>query len=558
MKKLILILLVGAVPAGAWMFLGTPAVREEVREPASAAGPGQTTTPAYAPRAGQKYSYQFRRQILLAGFRSSIPPLNYEGKMELDVIESNASGFTALMREQVKGQAPTTMALKIHADPRGEKVEVFGRLAITEEDRQHESVLKDLVAQFFFSLKQDTAGEFESKIEMLPPENGENRWRKAKLSYKNLTTKLKILSSLHTMKWNQEHSLPHEVKGHDATRMGEGESSLSAQAGYALDFLGAGASSTRENASALAELQQPTTLFLNPGKPSFRQNPEFAQLDWAEIIHRLTQVGTKSDSERLKLFGDIVKLLQENPARANELIQMLRAEGGLKKGASSPLFQTVVGALATAGTSESQAALREIYADAEVPFSGRGSVFTALTTTQAPADQATLDFLTQEMKQKESDLAFGAAFALGASLEKITDPNEAAGPIAQVLAAWEIAKSGPLPGQLALLDVMGNSGRAEFLPTLTSVIQSSTVSELRAKAVFSLRFINPGKSLLASSLQDADHNVRTASVTAIGFAIWSETFRAPIQSCAESESVSQIKSACAQVRANAPTTVAQN
>lgn len=563
MKNFWLLFLLGVVPAGAWILpkiLSAPVAPPESRTLASA--PGSTNYDLnllYSPVAGQRYTYSFRREIILRGLDNNFPPITYEGKLHLDVIESGQTGFAALAKETIQGQPDTPVMVKVRADKKGDRVEIFSRPLAKDADRDHESVLKDLLSQLFFPLQSDTVGKYAAEFSPLEKSSGGfYRFKKTKLSYTDNKLLPKIVSSLHILEWSEKTKMPEEITGKESTSMGEGKTALASESGYQLKLLSVSPAGKIKK-SLWAELKNSIPLNLAASTRPLSDHPEYASLNWPDLVRKLQVIDQLNASDKLKLFGDLVKFIQLDGKALTGLLAELKSQNAIKAGADSNLFQTVVGTLATVGTPEAQSALLEIYRDPDCPPSGKGSILGALTTTQSKADPGTIEFLADEMeKNANPDLAQGAAFALGAALEKVSSDSEAADPIARLLAAWANAKS--ISAQIALLDAMGNSGRAEFLPTLNKVLNGTGAPELRAKAVFSLRFIQAGsaKTLMATSLQDADDKVRTASVMAMAFATWSEIFRAALDGCISGEKVEPIKEACTDLRAKAPSTVASN
>lgn len=563
MKKVWLLIAVVSLPAGAGLLAqlktdDSPPLRSPASEQVSFVS---ATTDAFEfdPKAGERYEYDFKRDIVIRGLSKEMPAITYGGRLQIDVIEVSKDGFSALVSEQIIGQPKNSVIIKLLADKRGEKIQIFSRKLELETDRQHESVLKDLLAQLFFSSKVDTVGVFNARFEHLKPENGFRRMKKTKFSYlsgENLPT---IVSSEHWLKWNDKYRMPEEVQGAEATKLGAGETSLSSEAGYKIKLAEVMAAA-KVKRSLWVSLNEPTSLRALASKQSMRDHPDYVSLSLPDLLNQLRSIEQLSPGEQLKLFGDLVKFLEMNGESLPAFLNALKAGDALRKGADSPLFQAVVGALATVGTPEAQAALRDLYYDPAVPVSGKGSILGSFTTTQAQPDDATRNFLADVMvNESNKDLAYGAGFAFGSALGGLEKSKDASDGVAQILSAWERAKSGNISDQISVLDIMGNSGREEFLPVLSSVIAGSGAPELRAKATFALRYIKTkaATQLLASSLMHPDSYLRTAAVAAIGFATWAEVFRQPIESCSVSETVLAIKSACAKVLESSPRIIAQ-
>jgi HEAT repeat protein len=555
MKLALVILAVIALPAGVWMASDRPEPAGHLnapssRSPASSFSSAEPFDIRFQPEEGQRYTYSFQRKIRIRGLGNKIPDIAYRGELRLDILEAGAGGFTAVASESIEGQAANQVLLKARVEKRGQRLELFSAAPDSEEEQQHEAVLKDLLSQLIFPLRSDTVGPYEATLEEVSAEEDFVRFRKVKRGYLSGKHLPEIVSSLHLLKWNVEAGMPEEVRGAEATRLGQGETGISSDSSYLLQLKTVSAAPKRKR-SELAALKLSESLVLS-GKAALRQHPDSLKLSWPEMLERLRKLGSLSPSDRLQAFGDLVKLLELQGGNIPALLNLLRSEDAVRLGASSPVFQAVVGALATAGGPEALAALRELYQDPLCPVSGKGAILAALTTTQAPLDQDTRGFLLDTMEgEPNRDLSLGAAFALGSSLENIPSGDKQAGEsIVRLLNAWEQTRSGTLQEQLAMLDAIGNSGRQEFLPALSGIIQGSSGSELRAKAVFSLRFVKTEEAhrLLAGSLFDPDPQVRTGAVSAIGLATWTETFRAPVEKCSLEEEVGQIRSACQKLQ----------
>jgi hypothetical protein len=191
-----------------------------------------------------------------------------------------------------------------------------------------------------------------------------------------------------------------------------------------------------------------------------------------------------------------------------------------------------------------------IYQDPNCPISGKGTILTAFTTTQAPPASATTDFLKNEMEQqKNSDLKYGASYALGSSLSNAIGASADSG-MNSLRAQWQNAlQSGDLVAQLSILDAIGNSGRAEFFPDVNAVTESQSAITLRAKATFSMRFMNTSasKSAIVNQFGNSNETIRESAVGAVALAPWAEQFRAPLQACTSHESVDRIQKECSEL-----------
>jgi len=509
----------------------------------------------YLPVAGRRYIYKFDRKISFQGeiAGTKLPEVAYSGDFYVDILRSDARAFEALVSQKIKETGgKKSPVVRIEASARGDSVELFSTEGLNEDDKQHVAVLKDLVSLWLFPLRSDTLGSFEARFDTLPSENGVTRERKAKLSYLAGSNLPEILSSLHLLRWDPSLHLPGELRGSETTRMGVSNgTALTADSRYGLEFLSFESIPAYPN-SFLSSLNVVQNLLLQAsGKPDMSAHPDYAKLDWRTLTAQLRGIDRLDGGQQLELFGDLLKFLRMHPEKIGELTALLRDPALLKAGVQSPLFKTLVGTLATLATPEALTALRDAYDDPSLGDQSRSTILASLTTTQAPIDSATRDFLAQKMQaERDPRLSQAAAFALGSALQQSGTDSQSARAISQIEGAWKAA--GNLGDQLALLDVMGNSGRTEFYPSVQTVIESGGNPALRARAVFSLRFMTNSDSqlVLIRSLSDASPVVREAAAKAIELASWKEAFRTPLEVCSGSESVTRVQDVCRKVLSN--------
>lgn len=528
------------------------------RTPASlistASAPASTATePAadgsrnYLPQAGFRYTYAFRREVRFEGdFGDALPEVNFTGEFHADILRADAHSFEAVLSEKIQGApAATRPLIRINAGARGDSLNVFTASDLTELEKQHAAVLKDLAAAWLFPLRSDTVGEFAARFD--PEVNGEAKTKLAYLSKAANTPT--ILSSGHHLRWSSAEHLPEEVKGRESTRLGKGKTALVATSAYALLLKQKGPSPAIDHA-ALAALQIRDALALDTSHPDLAEHPDYAHLDWGKLMANLKDAAQLPNAKQLALFGDVMKYLRLHPEKTSDLTALLLDPALLKAGATSAEYRTIVGALATFATPTALAALREAYADPNLAGPGKGMILSALTTTQAPLDVTTRSFLTSEMQgSTDPRLSQAAAFALGSALQNA--PADEQSQQAVSLISKNLATAQSVPAQLAALDVIGNSGRADFEPALETVIQSNASDLVRARAVFALRFVTtPGAaSDLVTALASPSPGVREAAANAIAAATWREAFRAPLSQCSSGESVARIQATCQNVLA---------
>lgn len=523
------------------------------RHPAAEAAPAPLAPEiAFLPQAGFRYTYSFRRSISFAGNLGggTVPPVAFAGMLHLDVLRADARSFEALVSESIEGApSPASPLARIETPARGDRLALLLASPLGDDGKQHLPVVKDLLSLWLFPLHSDTVGPFTARIEALAPEGGFPRARKAKLSYLAQSPNTPaIVRSGHYLLWDRSLGLPREVKGEESTRLGQGEAALLADSRYELRLLGRRPSPAFSQA-LLSSFRDAEALSLDTSRPpSMAEHPDYARLDWGDLLSKLRDVEGLSSPAQLALFGDILRFLRLHPERAADLAARLRDPSLLRAGADSALFRTLVGALATAGGPAALAALRDAYDDPHLADPGRSTLLAALTTTQAEMDAATRDFLARKMQsERDPRLSQAAAFALGSALQGGAQDAAATQAIEQLRSAWQAAKAaGSVGDQLAILDAMGNSGRAEFLSILLAASREATVVTVRARALYALRFVKDPAvpPTLIAGLAATEAPMREASAGAIELAAWTEGFRAPLERCASQEPLTRIQESC--------------
>jgi hypothetical protein len=497
----------------------------------------------YHPQAGRRYIYSFQRRITIQGLpqkSTSTSELTYHGQFEIDVLRSDEKTIEALTRAHlIEHETQSPVTLRIQLSPAGDQLKIFGAQLKTEDERQQSAILKDLLSLWGFNLREDTVGSFDARFETEP-------FRKEKLSYIESKSQIsplpEILESEHFLGWDEYRALPHEVSGHETTRMGSSLQSLSARSEYQI-LLIQDQRLTIDSSRIALELKDLEPLTVSAST----QVQDSSDLDWATLQASIQGLDRMDSDAQLKVFGSLTRFLKAHPGTGAEMIELLRSQGVIQQGVQSALFKAVLGALISSGTPDGQSAALKVYLDPSCPVSGKGAILSALTTTQAPLTPSTQDFLASTMKSEPNkDLAQGASYALGASLQNSPDSaqkTELIESLRQTLAS----SSANLSDQLSALDAIGNSGQTSFLPELRALISNpDSSSVLKAKAVFALRFIRSSEAsdLLAQSLSSSDYQVRQSAARAMAMANWNESFRKPLQSCASSDPLTSIQSIC--------------
>jgi hypothetical protein len=510
----------------------------------------------------KRYTYSFKRDIQMKGFSHDIPEIAYDGYFYVDVVSISQDGksFDAVVSQQINVHPEKTpLLLGLHASTDGKDVAIskartekpFG-----ETEQQYENILKDLIANWDFPLEEDTTGKYAASFESLASNSQmnpslllERKIKKSYLSQGNLTPK--ILESSDITQWDVEQGVPRSVEGNELTRLGDGDLSFSSAASYKLSLQATSAVPTSSLSFFKSEHNAPqaTTLVLTQTRSSNIGKAAQAGITWAKLAKSLELINSgaiTSSAQQLQVFGDLLTYLRENGQNLQDLLSYLNP-GTIQAGPASELFKITIGTLATLGTPEAQDALMKIYQDPACDVPGKGTILAALTTTQAPLNSDVRTFLiSQSQDTSNSDLANGALWALGSSLQNAPSDPTSQQAISSIQAAWSTADTAQ---QLNLLDAMGNSGRPDFLPILENVIDNDPTA-LQSKAVFALRYIQTpdAESLLSQELANQNPALRLSAAQAMNQSASqtpvAQVFVAPLQKCASSESVNEIQKVC--------------
>jgi hypothetical protein len=226
----------------------------------------------YLPEAGFRYTYGFERSIDFTGdlAGAKMPRMAFKGEFYVDVLRADSTKFEALLSEQIDGAtAPQRGPLaRIDSDAQGNQVSFFKTGDLTDIERQHVAVVKDLAALWLFPLRTDTVGAFEARFEPIPAEAGFTREKKVKLGYASKGPNTpEILSSEHFLLWDNSLHIPKEVNGTEVTKLGKGSSALTADSRYRLQFRDS-KKSPIYSASMLAAIGDKDEIALDTKNPS--------------------------------------------------------------------------------------------------------------------------------------------------------------------------------------------------------------------------------------------------------------------------------------------------
>ncbi len=505
----------------------------------------------------QKIQYLYQKKIQIEGFGQQIPDIHIRGVFSIEPkVKKGEMGEYFVSFDFQKPQNDSISAF-VRYRQSNHSMELFIDSHSTKVDQENLNVLKDLLAQFFYLSNEDTVGTYRYQISKFENGSSNNQFlRKTKKEYLKGFRAPRIDEFVQQIELNQK-SVPIKIQVKERSSIGDQPYSLASNSNSKFEFLKMVAS--RQSSDLSKNFQQKVSLQLIATQLALDQNPEYQKIHWPTVLQEIQKIAELSASEQLRVFGDLVKALRLDPSRVADLRKILFEKDVISKGAESQKYQSIVGALATDGSVQAQEILVEAYQHPQNPQSGKGSILGALTTTQAPLSDQTIEFLKQASEHDpDIDLRNGALFALGSAIEKVKEPESE---IQFLKRKWsEALSSQDLQQQLVVMDAMGNSGRVELFPEVSEQAKGASQVALRSKAVFALRGMNltGARELLAKSLMDLDPSVRFGAASAMYQAPWSIEFANPVSQCSKGESVDSIRNICTEVLQKVQSQVATN
>lgn len=542
MKKLKLIAGFLVAPLFVWgAYHQIPELRQEAQL-TSAPGitPGrkqEASSLLYSVKTGVRYVYSFERHLQIHGMAES-PEISFQGNFYLDSLGTNSANWDFLLHADLStGVGFPEEKLRAAIGSTSATIKVYKNSENPFVDPQQRNLLRDLLSLWLFPLSEDSTSKYTAKFSQL----SENQWSKVKLKYALASAPL-IRRSDHLLTLDETERVPAEISGTEETQMGEGTQTLSSKSSYKLRLV------RIEPLLVHADVRKwgdPETFSLEISTPLKMTAAQIAAL-WKQSLQTLEHWNQLTNSERLQLFGELEKILRADPSYGTKLVGLLSA-GELQAG-KSDLFKLVVGDLATVGGEEGERALEEIYR--QTSPQGQGTILAAQASTEATLGSHEAIFLTQEMRTQEgNDLGWGAAFAYGSMLR---GKNSTSSELNVVFEGFEKAKrSRDLEALMDWMDVMGNAGKAEFAPALIQQISTAALDSVKAKALFSLRFIDQedARATLAKNLTSSTEAAREAAARAIQIAAWNASFVPALMDCKVNEVKPSIQEICSSTLA---------
>ena len=262
----------------------------------------------FHPKPGYRYTYQFDRQIKITGMSREIPEIRYGGKLHMDIVKVDSKGFDALVSQVLhEHDQAGEVVFKLHINSVEKKVDLQVPTLHGEMDRQHADILKDLVANWMFTLESDTVGAYQADFSAMGIEDGYPRYEKTKIAYIRVAGPAKpdIVRSRHVLEWDSKQGVPHRVEGDEITRLGSGKMNFKSKSRYQIAFESISAVKTH----VLSQNYHSESLALTAESREEKARARFTAEDWPKLLNRLATVASLSSPEQLELFGDLSAFL---------------------------------------------------------------------------------------------------------------------------------------------------------------------------------------------------------------------------------------------------------
>ncbi len=232
------------------------------------------------------------------------------------------------------------------------------------------------------------------------------------------------------------------------------------------------------------------------------------KMSLAEALAALRTLAPEGDPEDLAAASDLNLTLAAQLRQTPELAGRLRDEA---RKASAGARSILLAALSEAGTAESQVALAQLSADAELAARGRVEALGQLGLVEHPT-AGTQTALQDLMQSRDPQIATTATLALGNAQRGGADPSALAALQAQLDAAQTPE------ARATALTALGSTGSADVLAALTDALDAQD-AEVRRAAVYGLGHQDSAEAvdlLRARLTQDESANVRVEAAHALG------------------------------------------
>lgn len=327
----------------------------------------------------------------------------------------------------------------------------------TEKESDVVLLLKNLVLDYAFLSTKDDNGMYEARFEDDVKDDGTRLITKKKLRYlgpgKEGLTVVKAL---------------HEVVLDESLKNAKGEEQLEllfeapdkiarVRTSYELQRIANGDRTARNETLAFGACSND---FSHAPAPVAKVSPG----EFQDAISGLTNLGR---SERHDSMRKILKAIRANPELLTELMEWISNVKADRK-----LSALAVGMLGNLGTPAAQRELVNLFTNAtEETKHLHHQVLNAFTLTQGALTFESRQFLKAQMSGDAPQLAEGAAYALGTSIQNDPESEESHRDLSFLM--YGLEQSTSVKSKLIYLDALGNSGSPEAIATFEKYAASN-------------------------------------------------------------------------------------
>ncbi len=490
---------------------------------------GKTEIPNTSIRAGDGTEmYTFERRVtadLVSDDSKAVSPIKnmvdlaYSGRMLIEWQKKNPR-MARFSFEINQPKLVSSLYVEALFDSNGKMTSFRAPLTKTPEQQEEVSFLKDLVSLYSFYSTEDTTGKYVAQFKEEKSVETD-KILKQKIKYlTSLASPVELVRSKHVLWLDPKNGTVMKVEGSEETQMKSiKDSGIRTVSEYKL---------MKMKATAASRITQSGTLSLVDDQLTIDPSASTKKPAWSTVAPRFHAVSHLTSKEQVALFHDALKALK------NDSVAIANLKDWILSHLDTASVNLGIGLLATEGSADSQKALVSLFADLLKNEATRDychTILSSLTTTAAILTTDSKQLLTQLMDHTatDSDLATNAAFAAGSSLKKEFDET-----LQSKLESVVQSASNP-SDKLAMIDAIGNSGDAHFLPYLEQDLHSDNES-VREKAAFALRFVQSesSKSLIEFAMNDSKLSVQIATVKAIQYHSDVQTYSSILTTCMNS------------------------
>jgi hypothetical protein len=418
-------------------------------------------------------AFRFKKSLRVKfEFNEKVFGQNFEGLFFLRWVERDVA-FASVKLEGylshlfIKARFDEKFSLKCVEIPKVSKEADFDQLLL----------IKSLLLDYAFRTSRDDNGNYEVTFHQENSSNSDQRISKVKLRYLNSSKQgIKVVTSRHKILLNPSLS---QIIGNEHLEVSfKGSRHAFVKSSYELN--------------AIKGVSFPN----RKGNLNFGQCGDFdindfkiAQtLDGDNFKAHLAEIKSTSRSKRHDQLRSTLKILKSKPELISTFMNWFATVKGDKN-----ISALAIGVLGQLGTEEAQKNLVNIFHEA----AGENThlhvqVLNTFTLTTKPLTQESRAFLKNIIHESKTDLVFGAAYALGASIQNDPEGIEVRNDLDFLVSELENAEN--VENKLVFLDALGNTKSKEALPSLKKYA-SSNDKLVREKASQVVKNFNEGSNV---------------------------------------------------------------